>query len=100
MPLFSIPSTAPPLPALSNIPFTTLKRGQSPPHMTGDGGMRIDEVFPSGSTGTLSPSSVASISTRSLTSPRLVHLSKPFISTGVKLHAAASLMSDGGGTTS
>ncbi|KAH0871829.1 hypothetical protein HID58_078851 [Brassica napus] len=57
-------STAPPLAALSsppsNIPFITLRRGQSPPHMTGDGGIKSDGVFPSGNEGTLSPSSVAS----------------------------------------
>ncbi|KFK32902.1 hypothetical protein AALP_AA6G303100 [Arabis alpina] len=62
-------STAPPLVALSsppsNIPFITLRSGQSPPHMMGDGGIRSDGVFPSGKEGTLSPSSVASRSAMS-----------------------------------
>uniref|UniRef100_A0A7C8ZNL2 Uncharacterized protein n=1 Tax=Opuntia streptacantha TaxID=393608 RepID=A0A7C8ZNL2_OPUST len=56
-------SSAAPLPTVSsppsNIPFITLNKGQSPPHITGAGGIRRAGAFPLGKEGTLSPSSAA-----------------------------------------
>ncbi|WVY98656.1 hypothetical protein V8G54_030807 [Vigna mungo] len=49
----------------SNMPRMTLRRGQSLPHITGDGGIKREGTFPAGNDGTLSPSSAASRSATS-----------------------------------